>query len=65
MGLKKGQTNNRNGRPKGVPNKRTAIIKALCDYIADNNIAKFEQELNSLKGKDYVNAFFKISKHCF
>jgi hypothetical protein len=29
MGLKKGQTNNREGRPKGKPNKSTALIRGV------------------------------------
>lgn len=37
MGLKKGMTNNRQGRPKGVPNKVTSEIRDVYKEIIENN----------------------------
>lgn len=46
MGLKKGQTNNPNGRPKGKPNKTTAEIREAYQSFVENNIPNFEEWLN-------------------
>lgn len=50
------------GRKKGTPNKRTAIIRTMCDYIVSGGLEKFEEEFNKLKGKSYVDAFIKLSE---
>ena len=48
MGLKKGQTNNRRGRPAGVPNKVTKTVReALKDIIQaeTKNLPKICKEM--------------------
>ena len=50
------------GRPKGAVNKKTIIVKSFIDYILNGNISKFNQEFNKLEGKDYVDAFLRLSK---
>jgi hypothetical protein len=62
MGLKKGQTNNLKGRPKGIPNKNTSVLPSFLDYLVDKGFDRFEEELNKLKGAEYVKAFLTIAK---
>jgi hypothetical protein len=45
------------GRSKGTPNKKTAQWEAFSEYCLNGGLQRFEQELNTLEGKDYVNAF--------
>ncbi len=54
MGLKKGVTNNPNGRPKGKPNKTTAEIKEIINQLVSNNIDKLQTDINSLEPKERI-----------
>lgn len=45
------------GNRKGIPNKKTVQWEAFSEYCLNGGLKRFEQELNSLEGKDYVNAF--------
>lgn len=63
MGLKKGQTNNPNGRKKGVPNKSTQAIKDILTPIMTGQLETLEADLESLKQKslkDYLDAVSKF-----
>jgi len=57
MGLKKGQTNNRDGRPKGVPNKATSEIKEKVQKLIDSNIDSIENDIKNLEPKDRAVIF--------
>lgn len=48
MGLKKGNTNNPNGRPKGTPNKATLEMKAWISTMLEKNKAQFEKDLKKV-----------------
>lgn len=48
MGLRKGQTNNPNGRPKGKPNKLTTDIKFFFKNILEKNRAQIERDLRDV-----------------
>lgn len=52
MGLKKGQTNNRAGRPKGVKNKVTTELKTWVQQLIDNNRDILEKDLKTLEPKE-------------
>ena len=52
MGLKKGQTNNPNGRPKGVPNKVTGDLRKWVDGLLNRNLLEMENDLQKLEPKD-------------
>ena len=52
MGLKKGQTNNAAGRPKGKPNKVTVEMRTWLAGLIDKNRRQFESDLNQLEPKD-------------
>jgi len=48
------------GRVKGTPNKKTEQWEAFSAYCLNGGLQKFEEELNKLKGKDYVIAFSNL-----
>jgi hypothetical protein len=48
------------GRPEGTPNKRTEQWQTFSEYCLTGGIDKFKRELDSLKGKQYVDAFLSI-----
>ena len=52
MGLKKGQTNNQNGRPKGTPNKATQTAREWVQMLIDNNREQLERDLQLLESKE-------------
>lgn len=66
MGLRKGQTNNLNGRPPD------AKVKSFRDAIRDKQIDRLEQaykELDALKDsgreKDYIDLYLRLNKEAF
>ena len=52
MSLRKGETNNPNGRPKGKPNKATAELKTWITELIDNNRDQLEIDLKSMHPKE-------------
>lgn len=56
-GLKKGQTNNRNGRPKGAKDKVTADARKAITLFVDNNADKLEGWLNQIAKRNPAKAF--------
>lgn len=50
----------RGGRKKGTPNKKQEQWKMFSEYCLSSGLEKFEEELNKLKGKDFVNAFTNL-----
>lgn len=52
MGLRKGQTNNPNGRPKGVPNKVTGSLRERIQSLIDDNWSTLQRDLKKLDPKD-------------
>lgn len=48
MGLGKGQTNNKDGRPKGTKNVKTAQWEALAESITTTQAEKFSEYMNEL-----------------
>lgn len=55
-GLKKGQTNNPNGRPKGAPNKVTTDIREAFSELIANNIDKLDIWISEVAKKDPAKA---------
>ncbi len=47
-GPPKGETNNPNGRPKGVPNKTTKEIRDAYQMLLENNTANLEKWLSKV-----------------
>lgn len=54
MGLKKGQTNNPKGRPKGTPNKATAELKSWINALIEENRNQVAKDLKKLEPKDRI-----------
>jgi hypothetical protein len=45
------------GRSVGAKNKKTEQWEVFAAYCMDGGLAKLEEELHKLKGKDFINAF--------
>lgn len=58
--MKKGQTNNPNGRPKGVPNKTTKTVREWLCGLIDKNRRQIEQDLKALEPKDRLTMLEKL-----
>jgi len=61
-GSQNGISNNPAGKPAGVNQKITLSVR---EYIVDKiqtDIEKYFEELNDLKGKDYVKSFTELLK---
>ena len=58
--MEKGQTNNPNGRPKGVANKLTTEFKGVVQQILSSNIKQVQQDIERLEPKERVDVFVKL-----
>lgn len=57
MGLKKGMTNNKAGKPKGAVNKLSKDMRqTITDFLQDH-WPEVEKEFSKLKGRDKVNFY--------
>lgn len=63
MAQKKGQTGNKNGRPKGSPNKSTAEIKEAVKQLVSKNIDQLDEDLKKLPAKDRLAMIEKLLKY--
>jgi hypothetical protein len=61
-GLKKGQTNNRNGRPVGSKNKVSIATKERIAEFVENDFDAYVHELRQLKGYPRVKAMTELIK---
>lgn len=57
MPFKKGQSGNPKGMPKGTKNKKTLQWEIFNEYILNGGLEKYQQEMDKLKGKEYITAF--------
>ena len=51
------------GRPKGAENKSTEIVKRTIANAMELSESRLMQELNSLEGTEYINAYTKLAKY--
>ena len=66
--MKKGQTNNPNGRPKGTPNKTTTDLRKWLDELLSKNVSVMENDLAMLEPKERLTILerfmqYTIPKH--
>ena len=62
MAQKKGQTGNRNGRPKGSKNRSTSEIKTAIQKLLDTNVSQMEADLQELTAKERISVLLKIAE---
>ena len=62
-GLKKGQTNNPNGRPKGVANKVTTDLRTFYSKLIDDNREEIVKRLKRLDDASFFQALDRINKY--
>jgi len=62
--MKKGQTNNPSGRPKGTPNKITADLRTKINAIVENQIDHIEADLQALEPKERLQIVEKLISYC-
>ena len=60
MGLKKGITNNPNGRKKGVPNKITKDLKESIKLIIENEFESLPETLQQLEPEKRIDVLIKL-----
>lgn len=63
MGLRKGQTNNPKGRPKGSVNRKTTELKDRVKNFLQENWTDFEEDFKKIEPKDRVQFFEKLLKY--
>lgn len=61
--MKKGHTNNPNGRPKGVPNKMTTEVRQWLSLLIDKNRKQVEKDLKELEPKERLQMLEKLMQY--
>ena len=64
MGLKKGMTNNPNGRPIGSTNKGIEELRETVQAFIDNNIDTMQQSFDQLQPKEKLFFMDKMLQYC-
>lgn len=60
MGLHKGQTNNREGRPIGSKNEKTKQWEILSEAIVTRHSERFNKVLDQLDDLEFIKAYTSI-----
>jgi hypothetical protein len=63
MGLKKGQTNNRAGRPRGQPNKITTDLRGWVNSFIQGQTAQIEKDWKRLEPQQRIILFERLLKY--
>jgi hypothetical protein len=63
MGLKKGMTNNPNGRPAGTPNKLTGQLRVRINDFLSTNWEKMQNDFDALEPKDRLSFYEKLLQY--
>lgn len=62
MGLRKGQSNNLNGRPKGTPNKATSKTREAFNKLIEDNLENLSIWIADIAAEDPKAALDIIAK---
>ncbi|MEJ7662965.1 MAG: DUF5681 domain-containing protein [Hymenobacter sp.] len=62
MPYEEGTSGNPAGRPKGSANKATAAARETIAATAGANADKLAAQLDTLTGKDYIDAYVKLAE---
>lgn len=62
MGLKKGMTNNRSGRPKGSPNRTSEQLRNVFQQFLETNLESMQRDFDQLEPKDRLMFIERIAK---
>lgn len=60
MGLRRGETNNPNGRPKGSQNKVSAELRERLTAFVENHWEQVEADFDALEPKERLQFFEKL-----
>lgn len=52
--------NKTGGRKAGIKNKHTLLLENFAQTITENGMVRFQEELDKLTGKDYINAYMAL-----
>ena len=52
---------NRNGRPKGTPNKTTSEIKEMFQLLLENNINRLQSDFDQLQPNERIRYFLDLA----
>ncbi len=63
MGLPKGRTNNRYGRPKGTPNKVTGSLKQAISQFLNENWDNVYQDWQTLEPEKRIQFYEKLIRY--
>ena len=62
MKFEKGQSGNKNGRPKGVSNKVTSEIREKYLHLIEDNFDLLADDIKSMRSVDRVKAIIELSR---
>ena len=62
--FKKGESGNPEGRKKGTRNRTSEEVRQSLLKLLDDNLAKLQKDIDSMKGKDRAILLINLAKHC-
>ena len=61
--FEKGNSGNPNGRPQGAVSQKRLVLDNFVNIIIEEGTERFNQELNSLEGKDFVQSYLTLLEY--
>ena len=61
--FEKGKSGNAEGRPKGAVSKKRLVLDNFVNIVIEEGTERFNQELNSLEGKDFVQSYLTLLEY--
>ena len=63
MAFKQGESGNKTGRPKGVPNKATGSLREFINELVNENREQVKEDFKALEPKDRIAMFEKLLRY--